>query len=74
MYTNNPPAGAFRGFGALQGQFAIEIMMDWLAEAIEMDPIEFRRKNALRVGSITNTGQTSAQQRWAVGVYRSRAG
>ncbi len=57
MYTNNPPAGAFRGFGALQGQFAIEIMMDRLAEALDMDPIEFREKNALRVGSITNTGQ-----------------
>ncbi len=58
MYTNNPPAGAFRGFGALQGQFAIESMMDILARELELDPVELRRKNALRVGSVTCTGQT----------------
>jgi len=58
MYTNNPPAGAFRGFGALQGQFAIENLMDRLAERLEIDPVELRRRNALRVGSTTNTGQT----------------
>ena len=57
MYTNNPPAGAFRGFGVFQSAFAVESMMDMLAEKLEMDPIELRRKNALRVGSITNTGQ-----------------
>ncbi len=57
MYTNNPPAGAFRGFGALQGQFAIENMMDHLGEALEIDPVELRRINALQVGSTTNTGQ-----------------
>jgi CO/xanthine dehydrogenase Mo-binding subunit/aerobic-type carbon monoxide dehydrogenase small subunit (CoxS/CutS family) len=58
MYTNNPPAGAFRGFGALQGQFAIENMIDRLAEALDLDPIELRQINALRIGSVTNTGQT----------------
>jgi len=57
MYTNNPPAGAFRGFGVLQSAFAIESMMDILAEKLDMDPIEIRRLNALHVGSITNTGQ-----------------
>jgi xanthine dehydrogenase molybdenum-binding subunit len=57
MYTNNPPAGAFRGFGALQGQFAIESMIDELAETLEIDPVDLRKINALRVGSITNTGQ-----------------
>ncbi|HDD54662.1 MAG TPA: 2Fe-2S iron-sulfur cluster binding domain-containing protein [Chloroflexi bacterium] len=57
MYTNNPPAGAFRGFGAFQAAFAIENMMDRVAEALDIDPIELRRKNALREGSITNTGQ-----------------
>ncbi|RLW68982.1 MAG: aldehyde oxidoreductase [spirochete symbiont of Stewartia floridana] len=67
MYTNNPPAGAFRGFGALQGQFAIENMMDRLAERLNMDPIELRRKNALRVGSRTNTGQ---ELRDSVGLLR----
>jgi CO/xanthine dehydrogenase Mo-binding subunit/aerobic-type carbon monoxide dehydrogenase small subunit (CoxS/CutS family) len=57
MYTNNPPAGAFRGFGVLQSAFAIESMMDMLAERLDLDRLELRRMNALRVGSITNTGQ-----------------
>ncbi|MEJ2446818.1 MAG: molybdopterin-dependent oxidoreductase [Anaerolineales bacterium] len=57
MYTNNPPAGAFRGFGALQAAFAIESIMDQVAEKLGIDPIELRRINALRTGAITNTGQ-----------------
>lgn len=57
MYTNNPPAGAYRGFGVLQSTFAIESMMDMLAEKLGLDPIELRRINALRIGSVTNTGQ-----------------
>ena len=57
MYTNNPPAGAYRGFGVTQSAFAVETMMDMLAEALDIDRIELRRKNALRVGSVTNTGQ-----------------
>lgn len=57
MYTNNPPAGAFRGFGVTQSAFAVESMMDMLAEKLDLDPVELRRMNALHVGSITNTGQ-----------------
>ncbi|GAB4450269.1 MAG: molybdopterin-dependent oxidoreductase [Anaerolineales bacterium] len=57
MYTNNPPAGAFRGFGVTQSAFAVESMMDMLAEKLGIDPIELRRMNALHVGSVTNTGQ-----------------
>jgi selenium-dependent xanthine dehydrogenase len=57
MYTNNPPSGAFRGFGVTQSAFAIETIIDMLAEELTMDPIEIRRMNALHVGSITNTGQ-----------------
>ena len=57
MYTNNPPAGAFRGFGVTQSAFAVESMMDMLAEKLNIDPVELRRMNALHVGSITNTGQ-----------------
>jgi selenium-dependent xanthine dehydrogenase len=57
MYTNNPPAGAFRGFGVTQSAFAVESMMDKLAETLSVDPVELRRLNALHVGSITNTGQ-----------------
>ncbi len=57
MYTNNPPSGAFRGFGVTQSAFAVEQNMDLVAEAIGMDPVEFRRKNAQRVGATTATGQ-----------------
>lgn len=57
MYTNNPPSGAFRGFGVTQSAFAVESLMDTLAETLDMDPIELRRKNALHIGSVTNTGQ-----------------
>jgi xanthine dehydrogenase molybdenum-binding subunit len=58
MYTNNPPAGAFRGFGVTQSAFAVESAMDELAETLGLDPLELRRLNALRIGSVTNTGQT----------------
>ncbi len=57
MYTNNPPAGAFRGFGVTQSAFAVESMMDMLAEELGLDPVQLRQKNALRPGSVTNTGQ-----------------
>ncbi len=57
MYTNNPPAGAFRGFGVMQSAFAVESMMDTLAEKLAIDPLELRRMNALHEGSVTNTGQ-----------------
>jgi xanthine dehydrogenase molybdenum-binding subunit len=57
MYTNNPPAGAFRGFGVTQSTFAIESMMDILAKELKMDPLAIRRLNALREGGRTSTGQ-----------------
>src|SRR5690606_40534705 len=57
MYTNNPPSGAFRGFGVTQSAFAVEQNMDLIAEAIGMDPFALRRKNAQRVGATTATGQ-----------------
>lgn len=57
MYTNNPPAGAFRGFGVTQSAFAVESNMDILAEELGIDPFELRRRNALRVGATTATGQ-----------------
>ena len=56
-YTNNVPAGAFRGFGVTQSCFAAESNMDILAGKLAMDPVEFRRRNALQVGSTTVTGQ-----------------
>ncbi len=57
MYTNNAPCGAFRGFGVTQSAFAVESNMDLIAEALGMDPVELRRKNAMRVGTMTATGQ-----------------
>jgi selenium-dependent xanthine dehydrogenase len=57
MYTNNPPAGAFRGFGVMQSAFAVESMMDMMAGTLNIDPVEIRMLNSLRVGSFTNTGQ-----------------
>jgi xanthine dehydrogenase molybdenum-binding subunit len=57
MYTNNPPAGAFRGFGVSQSAFAIESMMDIVAESLGIDPVKLRQINALTVGNRTNTGQ-----------------
>ena len=61
MYTNNPPSGAFRGFGALQAAFAIECLMDQVAEELKIDRVELRRMNALRTGAITNTGQNLSE-------------
>ncbi|MGH2486692.1 MAG: xanthine dehydrogenase family protein molybdopterin-binding subunit, partial [Ktedonobacterales bacterium] len=52
VYTNNIPAGAFRGFGAPQAQFAAEIMVTRLAHALGMDPIDLRRRNIYREGSL----------------------
>ena len=47
-YTNNPPCGAMRGFGSVQAAFAYEAMMDRLAAALGMDPVELRVRNAMR--------------------------
>jgi CO/xanthine dehydrogenase Mo-binding subunit len=57
VYTNNPPCGAMRGFGAVQSCFAAEAQMDRLAAALEIDPIELRLLNALEVGDRLPTGQ-----------------
>jgi xanthine dehydrogenase D subunit len=55
--TNNPPCGAMRGFGAVQTSFAAEAQMDRLAEALGMDPIELRLRNALKQHDKLITGQ-----------------
>jgi CO/xanthine dehydrogenase Mo-binding subunit len=57
VMTNTPPNGAFRGFGAPQTQFATEVHMDRIAEALGMDPVRLREINALRPGDTTATGQ-----------------
>ena len=57
VYTNNPPCGAMRGFGAVQTCFASEAQMDKLAAVLELDPVEFRLLNALAPGDVLPTGQ-----------------
>ena len=57
MFTNTPPNGAFRGFGAPQTQFAMEVHMQRIAEALDIDPVKLRERNALRPGDLTATGQ-----------------
>ena len=57
VYTNNPPCGAMRGFGAPQVCFAYESAIDLLAEKLGVDPVELRRRNALQRGSVLPTGQ-----------------
>jgi CO/xanthine dehydrogenase Mo-binding subunit len=57
VFTNNPPCGAMRGFGAVQTCFAAEGQMDKLAGAIGIDPVELRLRNALAYGDSLPTGQ-----------------
>jgi CO/xanthine dehydrogenase Mo-binding subunit len=57
VYTNNPPCGAMRGFGAPQVCFAYESALDELAAKLGIDPVELRLRNAVHTGSILPTGQ-----------------
>jgi len=57
LYSNNPPCGAMRGFGAVQGCFAHEAQMDKLAAELAIDPVELRLLNALGPGDTLPTGQ-----------------
>jgi CO/xanthine dehydrogenase Mo-binding subunit len=57
VYTNNPPCGAMRGFGAVQVCFAHEAQMDKLAAALELDPVDLRLRNALAPGDRMPNGQ-----------------
>jgi xanthine dehydrogenase D subunit len=57
VYTNNPPCGAMRGFGAVQACFGYESQMDKLAAALDMDPVELRIINAMSTGTSLPTGQ-----------------
>jgi CO/xanthine dehydrogenase Mo-binding subunit len=57
MFTNTPPNGAFRGFGAPQTQFGVEVHMERIAERLGLDPVALRERNLLRPGDTTATGQ-----------------
>jgi xanthine dehydrogenase molybdenum-binding subunit len=69
-YTNNPPCGAMRGFGANQAHFAIEGCMDLLAQRAGLDAWEMRWRNALEVGDMFSTGQVLEK---SVGIKRTLA-
>jgi CO/xanthine dehydrogenase Mo-binding subunit len=70
MMTNTPPNGAFRGFGAPQTQFAVEVHMDRIAERMGLDPVRLRERNALRPGDTTATGQRLGEDCSALMVLR----
>ncbi|MEO6445190.1 MAG: molybdopterin cofactor-binding domain-containing protein, partial [Gemmatimonadaceae bacterium] len=70
MFTNTPPNGAFRGFGAPQSLFAIEAHVERVAEALGMDPVAFRERNALQPGDSTATGQVLTEDCSALAVLR----
>ncbi len=69
--TNTPPNGAFRGFGAPQTQFAAEVHMERIAEALGMDPVRLRETNLFRPGDTTATGQTLGEDCSAGAVLRA---
>ncbi|MCU1383360.1 MAG: aldehyde oxidase and xanthine dehydrogenase molybdopterin binding protein [Acidobacteria bacterium] len=68
--TNTPPNGAFRGFGAPQTQFAVEVHMDRIAAELGLDPVRVREINALRPGDTTATGQRLGKDCSALQVLR----
>ncbi|HKM76725.1 MAG TPA: molybdopterin cofactor-binding domain-containing protein [Candidatus Bathyarchaeia archaeon] len=68
VYTNNGVSGAFRGFGSVQVNFALESNMDMIAEKLGIDRLELRKKNVLREGDIGPFGYAI---RGSVGVYET---
>jgi CO/xanthine dehydrogenase Mo-binding subunit len=71
MATNTPPNGAFRGFGAPQTEFAAEMQVNRIAEALAMSPLELRRLWAYREGDTTPTGQVLRESVAAVDVLEA---
>ena len=70
VYTNTVPAGAFRGFGALQVTWAYESQMDMIADRLGLDPLEFRLKNLLKKGDIYTAGDTPVDCDLAEGLQK----
>jgi CO/xanthine dehydrogenase Mo-binding subunit len=73
MATNTPPNGAFRGFGAPQTEFAAEMQVNRIAEALAISPLELRRRWAFREGDVTPTGQVLRESVAAVEVLEAAA-
>jgi CO/xanthine dehydrogenase Mo-binding subunit len=70
VMTHTPPCGAFRGFGAPQTVFAAEAHMERVAEALGLDPVTLRERNALRPGDTMATGQVLGRDAAALDVLR----
>lgn len=73
VYTNRPPNGAFRGFGATQAAWASERAMDLLADRLGLDPLELRLRNVLRDGDVFCTGETVRDVHFAECLERAAA-
>jgi CO/xanthine dehydrogenase Mo-binding subunit len=71
VYTNTVPAGAYRGFGTLQVTWAYESQMDIIAEALGLDPLEFRLKNLLKKGELYTPGDTPVDCDLKAGLLRA---
>ncbi len=66
VYTNTPPAGAFRGYGAMQCQFGIEVLMEEIADKLGLDVVEFKRSNWLKVGEPMHLSKSLGEGREGV--------
>ena len=73
MATHTPPNGAFRGFGAPQVEFAAEMQVNRIADALSISPLELRRRWAFREGDVTPTGQLLRESVAAVEVLEAAA-
>ncbi|MGD8813596.1 MAG: molybdopterin-dependent oxidoreductase [Anaerolineales bacterium] len=66
VYTNTPPAGAFRGYGAMQCEYGIEVLMEEIATALDLDVVEFKRGNWLKVGELMHLSKALGEGREGV--------
>ena len=73
MATNTPPNGAFRGFGAPQTEFAAEMQVNRIAEALDVSPLDLRRRWVYRVGDTTPTGQVLRESVGGIEVLEAAA-
>jgi len=63
VYTNKPPTGAYRGYGAMQCQFGIEVLMEEIAEKLGLDVVDFKEKNWLKVGEVMHLAKVLGEGR-----------
>jgi len=63
VYTNTPPAGAFRGYGAMQCQYGIEVLMEEIAAKLGLNVVEFKRKNWIKVGETMHLSKALGEGR-----------